>query len=252
MKIIRFISPLVLALVASFGFGAKPKIILVHGAFADGSCWSSVIEILQSHGYQVEAVQNDMRSLLDDITHTKDRIKASQGPVIIVGHSYGGAVISGAAANEANVKALVYIAAFAPDKGESLQAITSQGIPAEVTKFIRPDSKGNLYLSEDGFVKFFANHLPAATAKAMAVSQRPVNAAAFGQSLSYEPAWKTIPSFYAVSQEDKVIPSAAEEYFAKRIGAKQTVRLLAGHASMISNPKEVAALIELASQKYGS
>ena len=193
----------------SISLAVKPRIVLVHGAFADASCWNLVVEILQSHGYEVEAVQNDMHSLLSDIEHTKDRIRQSSSPTIVVGHSYGGAVISGAAAGEKNVKALVFIAAFTPDKGESLQAITSQGIPAEVTKFIRPDAKGNLYLTTEGFINYFANHIPASMAKAMAVSQRPVNGAAFGEFLSYEPAWRAIPSFYAVSKDDKVIPAVS-------------------------------------------
>lgn len=240
-----------LALFSNLCQAAKPKILLVHGAFADASSWSSVIEILQKDGFTVEAIQNDMHSLSDDIAHTKERIEAQVAPVIVVGHSYGGAVISGAASGEANVKGLVFVAAFAPDKGESLQKLGEVGPQPEVVKYIRPDSKGNLYLDVSGFIKFFANHVPLAKARAMSVSQRPINGAAFGEPLPVEPAWKAIPSFYAVSQDDKVIPPGAEEFFAKRIGAVRTIKVVAGHASMVSNPREIANLIESAATKVG-
>lgn len=249
MKLTLTLGALALCVASGLAQSSKPKILLVHGAFADASSWTSVVEILQSDGYEVEALQNDMHSLSDDIAHTKSRIEAIDGPVIVAGHSYGGAVISAAASSESNVKALVYVAAFAPEKGESLQSLSSGGPQPEVVKFIRPDSKGNLYIAPEGFVKYFANHVPAAKAKAMSVSQRPINGAAFGEPLSVEPAWKSIPSYYAVSKDDQVIPPAAEEFFAKRMGAKDTIHIQAGHASMVSNAKEIAALIEKAAKE---
>lgn len=230
----------------------QPKILLVHGAFADGSSWSKVVSLLQRDGYVVEALQNDMHTLSGDIEHTKARIEAMGGPVVVVGHSYGGAVISGAASGESSVKALVFVAAFAPDKGDSLNSLSSGGGPKPpIVDYIRPTASGDLYIDPVGFVKYFANHVPAGLAKAMAASQRPIAAAAFGEPLSVEPAWKTIPSYYAVSKDDQVIPTGAEEFFAKRVNAKTTIRVNAGHASMVSNPLEIAALIVKAAIEAG-
>lgn len=251
MKTTLLLSLLAAGLASSLVHASSPKIVLVHGAFADASSWADVVGILQDDGYSVEAVENDLHSLSDDIAHTKSRIEAEKGPVILVGHSYGGAVISGAAAGEGNVKALVFVAAFAPDKGESLQQLGSGGPQPQIVQFIRPDDKGALYIEPAGFVKYFANHVPLKKAREMSVSQRPINGAAFAEALPVEPAWKSIPSFYAVSSDDQVIPTKAEEFFAKRIGAIETIHIAAGHASMVSNPKEVARLIESVAKRLG-
>lgn len=220
----------------------KPTIVLVHGAFADASGWQKVIPILQNDGYTVIAVQIPLTSLPDDVATAKRVIDAQKGPVVVVGHSYGGAVITGAAAGNSNVKALVYIAAFAPEPGEPLSAPGDKFAPAPLNSALIPDVDGFLYIGRAKFHDVFCKDIPAADARVMAATQKPLNRSVFGASVSAA-AWKTIPSWYIVSSQDQAINPELERFYAKRIGAK-TTEINASHVSFISHPREVVKVIE--------
>ena len=222
---------------------AKPTIVLVHGAFADGTGWQHVIPILEGDGYTVIAVQNALASLAGDVETTKRVIDAQTGPVVAVGHSYGGAVITGAAAGSANVTALVYIAAFAPDAGEPIGAYNDK-YPSALGQALRPDAAGFLYIDRAQFRDLFARDVSATEASVMAAAQKPVIGSAFGASVA-QPAWKTIPSWYMVAQEDRAINPDLERFYAKRMGAT-TTEIKSSHVPFISHPGEVARLIEQA------
>jgi pimeloyl-ACP methyl ester carboxylesterase len=217
------------------------NIVLVHGAFGDGSHWKYVIPTLTGKGYTVRAVQLPLITLAEDIQRTSDMVASLDGPVLLVGHSYGGMVISGAG-NAANVKGLVYIAAFAPEEGESAGGILQLRNAPEGAMTIAPGASGYLYVDYNRFGEVFCPGVSADDAIVMASAQKPISGAAFG-SPSGTPAWKTKPSWYQVSNNDKMIQPEAEVWMAERIGAKKTVHLDAGHASMASNGNEVAALI---------
>ena len=222
---------------------AKPTIVLVHGAFADATSWQHVIPILERDGYNVIAVQNALASLAGDVDTTKRVIDAQTGPVVVVGHSYGGAVITGAAAGNANVKALVYIAAFAPEPGEIITAF-GEKYPVPLDHALRPDTAGFVYIDRAQFHDVFAKDVPAMEASVMAATQKPIKGSAFGESVP-QAAWKTIPSWYIVAQEDQALNPNLERFFAKRIGAK-TTEIKSSHVPFISHPAEVARLIEQA------
>lgn len=222
---------------------AKPTIVLVHGAFADATGWQRVIPILERDGYTVLAVQNPLTSLADDVQTTKRLIDAQKGPVVAVGHSYGGAVITGAAAGNANVKALVYLAAFAPEAGEPIGAFLEK-YPSALGAALRPDAAGFVYIDRAQFRDVFARDVPATEASVMSAAQKPISGSAFGASVEV-PAWKTIPSWYVVAQEDRAINPDLERFYAKRMGAK-TTEIKASHVLFISHPAEVARLIEQA------
>jgi pimeloyl-ACP methyl ester carboxylesterase len=224
---------------------AKPTIVLVHGAFADATGWQHVIPLLEKDGYSVIAVQNPLSSLAEDVATTKRVIEAQKGPVVVVGHSYGGAVITGAAAGSANVKALVYVAAFAPDGGESVGAFSDK-YPAAAGKAFVPDAAGFLYIDRAKFHAVFCADVPEGEARIMAAVQKPLASAIFGQFVD-SPAWKTIPSWYLVSQEDQTINPEQERFYAKRMGA-HTTEIKASHVAFISHPREVADLIEQAAE----
>jgi len=217
------------------------NIVLVHGAWSDGSGWSKVIPILQAAGHNVVAVQNQMTSLAGDSANTRAAIDALQGPTVAVGHSYGGAVITAAATGARNVKALVYIAAFAPDEGESLGEIGSKLPPAPGGQYIAPGPGGLLYIDRAHMPAVFAGDLPPAEGAVLAAVQRPVAAAVFTDKMG-APAWKQINSWYQVSEKDQMIPPEAERMMASRAKA-QTISLPASHASLVSQPREVAQLI---------
>ncbi len=217
------------------------NIVLVHGAFGDGSHWKYVIPQLAGKGYTVRAVQLPLSTLAEDIQRTSDMVAALEGPVLLVGHSYGGMVISGAG-NQPNVKGLVYIAAFAPDEGEAAGGLLQLRDAPEGAAAIAPGPSGYLYLDYDKYHEVFCQGVSDDDALVMAASQKPINGAAFGAPAG-TPAWKTKPSWYQVSNNDKMIPPETEAWFAERIKARKTVHLDAGHASMASNSKEVAALI---------
>jgi pimeloyl-ACP methyl ester carboxylesterase len=222
---------------------AKPTIVLVHGAFADGTGWQRVIPILQRDGYEVIAVQNPLASLAGDVETTKRVVDAVKGPVVLVGHSYGGAVITGAAAGNPNVKALVYLAAFAPEGGEPIGAF-GEKYPVDLSSALKPDSAGFLYVDRTRFRELFCADLPAVDAKVAAAAQKPVHNSVFGASVPVA-AWKTIPSWYLVSQDDHAINPDLERFYAKRMNAK-TSEVKASHVAFISHPGVVTRLIEQA------
>ena len=229
--------------VGSAARAAKPTIVLVHGAFADASSFQYLIPLLQKDGYNVVAVQNPLPSVPDDIATTKRLIDAQKGPVVVVGHSYGGVVISGAAAGNPNVKALVYLAAFAPEANEPVGPLTEK-YPTALGKALRPDAAGYLYIACDQVHNVFAADLPVGAAKVVCATQKPVHNSVFGASID-TPAWKTIPSWYLVSRQDRALNPDLERFYAKRMKAT-TSEIDASHVAFISHPKVVAKLIEQA------
>lgn len=243
----HFLSIAILAL-ASFAYAASPKptIVLVHGAFADASSWSKVIPILEHDGYSVTAVQIPLTSLADDIATTKRALESQRGPVVLVGHSYGGAVITGAAAGNANVKSLVYVAAFAPDANEPLAAAGSRFAAPPLNAALVPDSGGFLYIDRAKFRENFCQDVPEAEARVMAATQKPLHNSAFGAAVP-EAAWKTIPSWYIVSSKDRAINPDLERFYAKRAGAK-TTEIASSHVAFLSHPQEVVKVIENAAR----
>ena len=224
---------------------SKPTVVLVHGAFADASGWHDVIMLLQKNGYKVVAVQNPMASLAGDIETTKRVIDAQTGPVVVVGHSYGGAVITGAAAGNANVKALVYIAAFAPEAGEPVGAFLEK-YPSDLGTALVPDAAGFVYIDVAKYRDVFAADIQARETDAMAVAQKPIFGAIFGQSTPVA-AWKTIPSWYVVAQQDRSINPELERFYARRINAR-TTEIKSSHVVFISRAREVTAIIEQAAR----
>jgi len=227
----------------------KTSIVLVHGAFADGSSWNKVIPLLEAEGFTVTAVQNPLKSLSEDVATTKRVLDAQKGDVVLVGHSYGGAVITEAAAGNSKVKALVYVAAFAPDAGETLGALGDRFPAAPLGTAVVPDSAGFLYIERAKVADVFANDLPKEEAALLAATQKPLAAAIFGEPLKAA-AWKSIPSWYVVSTQDKAINPDLERFMAKRMGAK-IKEVKASHVSFISNPSEIAKVIESAAASVG-
>jgi len=222
----------------------KPAIVLVHGAFADASGWSRVIPILERDGYFVTAVQIPLTSLSDDVATAKRVVDSQKGPVVLVGHSYGGAVITGAAAGSPNVKALVYLAAFAPDAGEALAEPGKKFAQPPLNSALAPDSAGLLYIDRAKFHDTFCKDLPEAEARVMAATQKPLSSSVFEASVTAA-AWKTIPSWYVVSSQDRAINPELERFYAKRMGAT-TSEIAASHVAFLSHPKEVTKVIEAA------
>lgn len=220
------------------------NVVLVHGAWADGSCWSKVIPLLQAQGFNVTAAQIPLTSLEDDIAVTRRLLSMQTGPTVLVGHSYGGAVISGAATDIPDVKALVYITAFGLDEGESLDSLSKQGPASAGAGSIYPDTNGFLWISRDGFHEAFAADASATEAAVMAAVQRPLSIASFSGKEGV-PAWKTIPSWYLVCTNDHMIPPPAQEFLAKRMGAT-VMSVPSSHAPFVSHPNEVADIIALA------
>src|SRR5215813_2950817 len=219
------------------------NIVLVHGGFVDGSGWEGVHNILKNQGYNVAVVQNPTISLEDDVAVTRRAITAQGGPVILVGHSYGGVVIT-EAGNDPNVAALVYITAFAPDKGESVSSLIENPPPGAPVPPILPPQDGFLFLDRAKFAGSFAGDLPAEKAEFMADSQVPWGLNALGGEIT-EPAWRSKPSWYLVVTEDKMIPPPAQEFMSQRAGS--TVERIAGsHAIYVSQPQAVADLIKKA------
>src|SRR5690349_3642215 len=190
-------------------------IILVHGSFADGSGWGDVIPLLEDDGYEVIAVQNPLTSYADDVATTRRVIDAQTKPVVLVGHSYGGAVITGAAAGARNVKALVYVATFAPDIGDNLQALLEK-YPSKIGTALVPDAAGFLYIDRSKFKEVFAADVPDRVRSVMNAAQKPVHSSTFAQK--YEAAaWKDIPSWYLVGAEDQAINPALQPVFVERL-----------------------------------
>jgi len=225
---------------------ARPSIVLVHGAFADGSGWGHVIPLLEKNGYTVTAVQNPLTSLADDIATTRRAIEGQKGPVILVGHSYGGAVITAASADNPQVKALVYIAAFAPEKGDTLNSLLKSMEPSDIGPALAPDSGGFVYIDRLKFHDVFAKDVSADEARIMAATQKPIFGPIFDTPIPGV-GWKNIPSWYLVATEDRAINPDLERFMAKRIGAT-TSEVKASHVPFITHPKEVAKVIESAAR----
>jgi len=219
----------------------KLNVVLVHGAFGDGSHWKKVIPILVAEGFNVRAVQLPLTTLEDDVKRASDMVAAMGGPVLLVGHSYGGVVITGAG-NQENVVGLVYIAAFAPDAGESAGGLLGLLTAPPGIAHVKPDAQGFLYVDPEYYHEVFSPGVSDEDALVMALSQKPINGAAFGGP-SGEPAWKHKPTWYQVSANDQMIPPETEVMFAQRMNAKKTITLDAGHASLASDGAAVAAFI---------
>src|SRR5215207_1721374 len=222
----------------------KPvSIVLVHGGFVDGSGWQGVHEALLNNGYEVIVAQNPTLSLADDVAVTKRAIAAAKHPVVLVGHSYGGVIIT-EAGNEPKVSSLAYIAAFAPDAGESVETLIASPPPGASVPPILPPQDGFLLLDSNKFAASFAADVDPATAQFMANSQVPWGVDALGGKVTV-PAWKSKPSYYLVASDDHMIPPPAQRLMAERAGAK-VVETSGSHAVYVSKPAEVASLIEQA------
>ena len=224
---------------------SKPVIVLVHGAFADGSGWSKVIPLLEKEGYTVTAVQNPLTSFADDVATTKRVIDAQKGPVVLVGHSYGAAVITAASVGSANVEALVYVAAFAPDAGEIVGALLEKYPSAIGTAFV-PDIAGFLTIDRAKFQEVFAKDVPSVEARVMAATQKPIKGEIFGHKFA-APGWKSLPSWYLVATEDQAINPELQRLFAKRMNAK-TTEVKSSHVPFVSRPDAVVKIIKEAAE----
>ena len=221
------------------------SIVLVHGGFVDGSGWEGVTNILKKDGYAVTVVQNPTLSLEDDVAVTKRAIAAQKGPVLLVGHSYGGVVVT-EAGNDPKVQGLVYVAAFAPDKGESVSSLIKNPPPGAPVPPILPPQDGFLFLDQAKFAASFAADVNPDKASFMASSQVPWGLAALNGAVT-EAAWKVKPSWYLVAQDDRMIPPPAQRLMSKRAGATVT-EVPGSHAVYVSRPAEVAAVIEQAAE----
>ncbi|MEU5868908.1 alpha/beta hydrolase [Nonomuraea sp. NPDC047529] len=234
---------------------AKPTVVLVHGAFADASSWNKVVARLQGAGYPVIAPANPLRDLAGDSAYLSSVVSSIDGPVVLVGHSYGGAVISNAATGHPNVKALVFVAAFAPEQAESALDLTGRfpgsRLPTSLVTRQYPLPGGgtgtDAYIDGEAFRAAFAADLPARDTALMAATQRPASLAALG-SPSGPPAWQAIPSWYLVAGADQAIPPAAQRFMAKRAGAHTSEVKDASHVIMISRPDATAAVITAAAR----
>jgi pimeloyl-ACP methyl ester carboxylesterase len=222
----------------------RPNLVLVHGAWADGSCWSPVIERLQADGFHVTAPQFALDTLDDDVARLRQVLRLQDGPTLVVGHSYGGQIITALGDDAPNVAGLVYVAAFGLDEGESLQALLAQGPPTPALEHLFVDGSGFGWVPEDDFVEHFAADVDPVRARVMHAVQQPIALAALGEVIG-APAWKRLPSWYLVAQNDEAIPPDAERHFAARMGAT-TVEVASSHVPMVSRPDEVTTLIERA------
>jgi pimeloyl-ACP methyl ester carboxylesterase len=225
------------------------NIVLVHGAWADGSSWSKVIPLLEAKGFHVIAVQNPLTSLGDDVAATKRAIALQDGPVILVGHSYGGVVIT-EAGNDPKVVGLVYVAAFAPGDGESIVSISKPYPPTPLGGELRPDAQGFLALTPKGIAEDFAQDLTDAEKKLVTATQGPLAASAFTATVTTA-AWKSKPSWFVIASDDRAIPPALEKAEAETMKAT-SITLPSSHVAMLSHPKEVSELIEQAANRPGN
>lgn len=234
------------------GNGERPTVVLVHGSWADALSWQGVIPLLQRDGYHVVAVENPLTSFADDVASTRRVIDAQPGPVVVAAHSYGGAVITAAAAGRPNVRALVYVAAFAPEEGELFSTLLGRFGDSDIIAAIAPDAAGAFYIDPARFNEVFADDLPAEQASVMAATQKPFAGSIFGASIDGAPAWRTIPSWYVVARNDRVIKPELQRFMAQRMGAR-TSELDSSHVAYVSHPNEVARLIdEVASSVAGA
>ena len=223
----------------------RPNFVLVHGAWADGSCWRDVIEGLQAEGYQATAPQFPMTALADDVARLREVLARQTGPTIVVGHSYGGQIITALGTDAPGVVGLVYVAAFALDEGESLGALLAQGPTPPALVHQSVDERGFVWLDEDDFTNHFAADVDPVTSKVMFAVQQPLASSTFGDSMGV-PAWRSLPSWYLIATEDQAIPPPAQHMFAQRMGAT-TIEVPSSHVAMVSHPKDVLRLTEMAS-----
>ncbi|MFF7890004.1 alpha/beta fold hydrolase [Streptomyces sp. NPDC020794] len=236
---------------------AKPTIVLVHGAFADASSWNGVVQRLQQNGYTVAAPANPLRGIPQDSTYLASFLKSVKGPIVLVGHSYGGEVISQAAVGNDNVKALVYISAIMPDAGESFSSLSAKFAPAPLTKALKqvPFRNGDgttgsdVYVQPDKLHQVFAADLPTSQTNLMAVTQRPIALSAFADKLTGA-AWRNKPVYVLVGRQDQAINPALELFEAKRAKARKTVEINSSHVSLVSHPQAVKNLIVDAAEDY--
>jgi pimeloyl-ACP methyl ester carboxylesterase len=224
----------------------RPNIVLVHGAWADGSCWSGVIERLQDDGYAVTAPQFPETSLADDVARLRHVLSRQGGPTVVAGHSYGCQIMTSLGEDAPNAVGLVYIAGFGLDEGESIGGLLGQGEPTPALANLVIDDEGFAWLPEDDFVGHFAADIDPARAKVMFAVQQPLHASTLGDVMGV-PAWRSLPSWFLVATQDEAIPPDAERLFAQRMGAT-TVEVESGHVAMVSHPAETAALITTAAQ----
>jgi pimeloyl-ACP methyl ester carboxylesterase len=223
-----------------------PNIVLVHGAWADGSSWSAVIERLQADGYTVTAPQFPETSLADDLARLRYVLDRQSGPTIVVGHSYGGQIMTSLGPDASNAVALVYIAAFGLDEGESLGALLGGGPPTPALAHLIVDEQGFAWIPEEDFVAHFASDVDPVKARVMHAVQQSLSMSTFEDVMGV-PAWKSRPTWYLVATEDQAIPPDAERMFAQRMGAT-TVEVASSHVAMVSHPEEVVRLIHAAAQ----
>ncbi len=223
---------------------ALPNIVLVHGAWADGSSWSAVIERLQADDYNVTAPQFPMAALADDVRRLRQVLARQDGPTIVVGHSYGGQIMTALGTDAPNVVGLVYIAAFGLDQGESIGSLLAGGPPTPALAHLDVDMQGFAWLPEDDFVNHFAADVDPVKAKVMHAVQQPLAGSAL-QEVMGVPAWRSLPSWFLIADGDQAIPPAAERQFAKRMGAT-TVEIPTNHVAMVSHPDDVLKLVETA------
>jgi pimeloyl-ACP methyl ester carboxylesterase len=225
---------------------AQLNIVLVHGAWADGSSWSSVVQRLQSDGYNVTAPQFPESSLANDVARLQQVLERQDGPTLVAGHSYGGQIMTALGTDAPNVVGLVYIAAFGLDEGESIGGLLATGTPTAALAHMEIDKQGFAWLPEDDFVNHFAADIDPVQARGMYAVQQPVAASAFEDVMGV-PAWKSLPSWFMVAEDDQAIPPDAERQFAKRMEAT-TVEIPTGHVAMVSHPDDVVQLIEAAAK----
>jgi pimeloyl-ACP methyl ester carboxylesterase len=225
---------------------ALPNIVLVHGAWADGSSWSAVIQHLQADGYRVTAPQLSLTRLADDVARVRQVLTRQNSPTVVAGHSYGGQIITALGTDAPNAVGLVYIAGFGLDEGESIGALLSQGPPTPALAHLDVDPQGFAWLPEDDFVNHFAADVDPVKARVMFAVQQPLHSSALGEVIGV-PAWKSLPSWFLVADGDQVIPPDAQRQFAARMGAT-TVEVATNHVAMVSHPDEVLQLIKTAAQ----
>ena len=221
-----------------------PNIVLVHGAWADGSSWSAVVERLQADGYTVTAPQFPLTSLADNVARLRQVLARQHGPTLVVGHSYGGQIITALGVDAPNVIGLVYIAGFGLDQGESIGALLKQGPPTPAIAHLDVDKQGFAWIPEDDFVGHFAADVDPVKARVMFAVQQPLSWSALDDVMGV-PAWKALPTWFMVAEGDQTIPPDAERLFAKRMGAT-TVEVASNHVAMVSHPQEVLQLIRTA------
>jgi pimeloyl-ACP methyl ester carboxylesterase len=227
-----------------------PNVVLVHGAWADGSSWSGVVQQLQADGYSVTAPQFPETSLADDVARLRQILIRQSGPTIVAGHSYGGQIMTALGADAPNVAALVYVAAFGLDEGESLGALLGAGPPTPALAHLIVDEQGFSWLPEEDYVAHFASDVDPVKARVMHAVQQGLSMSTFEDVMGV-PAWKSLPSWYLVATEDEAIPPDAERMFAQRMGAT-TVEVPSSHVAMVSHPGEVVRLIGAAAQTIQS